>query len=1574
MDDKTIERLRALTNFPAIFGFLSRDLDWPIEVDDFSEEDLSFSYTAEELGINERYSAAITRIRQLRNLVDGQPWGIFYVEFENKRLPVTVLRRILSRLGQATPDRPGWQMEDLLFICIQGPPGQRGVAFAHFRRTDAKLPELRTFSWDSRENHFYYLRNFSLERLRWPADEDDRQAWRTQWRSAFTSPHYVIHDDKKLASIMAAQAREMWEIIDDLYTIESRDGGLHRLFERFRKGLLHDLTPNTFADVVAQTITYGLFAAAAQQANISFADVVNAIPRTNPFLRDLLQSLVDDDGIDLGELGVDRLVEIFNEANVPDIARRFMRQTGSGREDPVIHFYELFLAEYDRWQKVERGVFYTPNPVVSYIVRAVDAILQDKFAIPDGLASAEKVVNPTSGQLEHRVQVLDPATGTGTFLQYIIEAIAAKKNPRNEPNPTWERYVAEELLPRLNGFELMMAPYTVAHMKLGLKLHQTGYRFEQDSRLRVFLNNTLDKPVRMQEVLLEADYLSREANEAAVVKLSRPIMVIIGNPPYSGHSANQMSDDWIGLRDEYYTVDGKPLGERNPKWLQDDYVKFIRFGQQKIEQTGAGILAFITNHGYLNNPTFRGMRESLLQTFDEIYILDLHGNAKKRETAPDGTKDENVFDIMQGVAIGIFVKNGSGSDGLAKLVHRDLYGYRDVKYQFLLTESFSEGNFSQAETQQPYYLFIPQDMYLLAEYQRGWKLADIYPVFSAGLVTARDSLTIHWSSNEVEKVVRDFVSLSPEQARYKYHLGKDTRDWKVSLAQTDVRTNSILENHIVPVLYRPFDMRHTYYTGQSRGFMCMPRAEVMRHFVKKNNLGLISARSNKSSNMDHFLITRSISEAKTGESTTQSSLFPVYLYPRKNELLHRGIYPISDEYGRYPNINPEFIGEVEALLRMQFIAEGQGDLVNTFGPEDIIHYTYAIFHSPTYRQRYAEFLKIDFPHLPLTNDILLFNSLAQLGADLVALHLHEDDYAAASWNLNGEESPLSHPGVTFHEGADGRAVGKFSQGNYHKGRVYLDSSKKEGISYFEGVEADVWNFQIGGYQVMHKWLYDRRGKGKEPGRVLTDEDIRHYPRIAAALRETIRLMAEIDNAIEQHGGWPLRGSQPDDEPADPELQTRLIDQLKERNEMSNSHPTLLSFIDPDDGRLPDELTRDMLEAGLERASGLEAEIDDPSLEDGMEITPFDPAKINIETRPMTVGQFMNRIRDFEESNGEEGINLRPDFQRMGGIWNDAAQSRLIESMMIRIPLPAFYMNEDEEKGDLWVVIDGLQRLTAMRRFIIDRTLKLRRLEFWKEYENKTFDELPRLLQRRLEETQVVVYLVKKGTPHNVKFNIFKRINTGGVPLSGQEIRHALNLGAATDLLKELANTEAFRAATDNGVSHLRMADRECVLRYIAFMSKSDPLRELPYQMRDYTDYTGRDDLDTFLNDQMKQLNAIGRQEPALLRYLSERFERTMHIAREIFDNRAFRKPTTTGRRSPVSKALFEVWAVNLDRFTDEQVGTLIRKRKTLEKKFRQLMNDTEFVIAISYSTGDARRVKYRFEKIRQIIEETLADV
>ncbi|MFC2036398.1 N-6 DNA methylase, partial [Chloroflexota bacterium] len=737
MDPKDIRKLCSLTDFPALVDYLRDELDWPIEVEDADE--ITFVYDPAELGIDPKHAVKIDSIKQVRPLVDNQPWGIFFIDFETKRLPVVVLRRILRALvpktRQRDPARPVWCMTDLLFISAQGEAGHRSISFAHFRQREGRVAELRTFSWDSRETHFFYLKNLNLEALRWPKDETDAGAWHDQWGRAFTVEHrYVITTSRMLAREMALQARTVRELVGEVYDLEVGDGPLHRLYDSFKELLLHDLTPGAFADMVAQTVAYGLFSAAAQSDELpTLEHMVELIPKTNPFLKDLLSELTTEGSVDLEELGVGQLVELLWQTDFESILHDFGRQTGAGSEDPVVHFYELFLAEYDKEQKVQRGVFYTPDPVVSYIVRSVDCLLRSEFGLEDGLADTS--INPETG--EPLVQILDPAAGTGTFLAHVIDQV--EQIVKAKPGVDWNAYVPEHLLPRLNGFELMMAPYAVAHMKLGLKLRQTGYDFRGDERLRVYLTNTLEEPVEAHETLALTGFLSKESNAAARIKRQTSINVVLGNPPYAGISANV--GEWItGLLrgrsanseslNSYYEVDGQPLAERKI-WLQDDYVKFIRWAHWRIELTGSGIVAFITNHGYLDSPTFRGMRHSLMSSFDAIYVLDLHGSLIKRETSPDGGPDDNVFDIQPGVAILLAVKRPkqtAASLDACQVFHADLWGVRRRKYAELLRTDVGNTPSKTIQPRSPFYLFVPRDVVLRAEYMRGWKITEAMPV------------------------------------------------------------------------------------------------------------------------------------------------------------------------------------------------------------------------------------------------------------------------------------------------------------------------------------------------------------------------------------------------------------------------------------------------------------------------------------------------------------------------------------------------------------------------------------------------------------------------------------------------------------------------------------------------------------------------------------------------------------------------------------------------------------------------------------------------------------------------------
>lgn len=902
-----------------------------------------------------------------------------------------------------------------------------------------------------------------------------------------------VRDSRELARRMADLAHFTRDAILVAFEKESERGRLHRQLEAFQTTLIPDLHPEQFADMYAQTIAYGLFAARCQtpQANGGFtrASAAELIPKTNPFLRKLFQEIA---GVDLPETirpFVDDLVALLRGTDIGSVLSDFGKRVA--KEDPVVHFYEDFLQEFDPKLRELRGVYYTPEPVVSYIVRSIDHLLKTEFGKPLGLADKD-------------VLILDPACGTGTFLYYVIRHIYQALLEKGQKGQ-WDSYVSENLLKRVFGFELLMAPYAVAHLKLGLLLQELGYRFDADERLGIYLTNTLEEAVkRAQQVFAFADAITDEGVAAQKIKRDEKIMVVLGNPPYSGHSANRSWEikngkkvpTFIGrLLQDYYVVDGRPLGEKNPKWLQDDYVKFIRFGQWRIERTGYGILAFITNHGYLDNPTFRGMRQQLMRTFSEISVFDLHGNSKKKERAPDGSKDENVFDIQQGVAIGVFAKRPE-SPGPANVRRSDLWGVRESKYGNLSELEFQSVQWEKLEPRAPTYLFIHQSADLLAEYEKGWKVTDIFPVSSVGIVTARDNLTIRWTRDEVWKTVQDFLSLSVEEAREKYALGKDARDWKVKLAQDDLRATGPRKGMIYPILYRPFDTRFTYYTGASRGFICMPRAEVMRRTLAGKNIGLVWTRPMSPNYEFSVLVSRwPIDQCAVGNKSAGggiSYIGLVYPYPSPEQILE-----LADETGS--SLNPEFTAAMENSLGLCFVADPTGDTKKTFGPEDVLHYIYAIFYSPAFRARYSEFLKADFPRVPLTPDKNLFFALATKGAELVSLHLLES--SGVRRFITRYEQPGNHVVEKV------RYVEPNPTARISAGRVYIN-----GTQYFEGVPADVWQFQVGGYQVCDKWLKDRKG------RALTSDEIDHYQKVVVALNEAIRIMREIDTLIPK---WPL---------------------------------------------------------------------------------------------------------------------------------------------------------------------------------------------------------------------------------------------------------------------------------------------------------------------------------------------------------------------------------------------------------------------------------------------------------------------
>ncbi len=892
---------------------------------------------------------------------------------------------------------------------------------------------------------------------------------------------------KELALRMARLAHMIRNLTVNAFEKEPESGSLHNQLAAFRDNLIPDLSVEYFADMYAQTIAYGLFAARCTNStgkDFTRQNAAYLLPKTNPFLRKLFNHIAGPDLDDRIAWLVDDLAQVLAQADMSSILQDFGKRTA--KEDPVVHFYETFLMAYDPKVREMRGVYYTPEPVVSYIVRSIDHLLKTRFNRPQGLMDANTLI-------------LDPAVGTATFLYMVVNEIHDAIASQGQKG-LWNDYVAEKLLPRIFGFELLMAPYAVAHLKLGLLLQETGYQFKTDQRLGIYLTNTLEEAFKKSELLAGFnEYIVDEANAAAEIKKEKKIMVVLGNPPYSGISANaskrsvidfktgkvRQEFTWIGkLIEDYKVVDGHPLGERK-HWLQDDYVKFIRFGQWRIELTGQGILGFITNHAYLDNPTFRGMRQALMNTFTDIYILNLHGNVKKKEVTPDGSKDENVFDIQQGVAIGLFVKDQS-KDVPATVHYAELWGLREEKYQTLFEIDITSTDWAELRPNSPFYFFVPRDEELRPEYEQGWKVTEIMREHNVGFVTARDKFLIDFDKSALTARIRKFRSagVSSQELTECYGL-KDTSSWSLEEARKALQVEADWETSFAKCLYRPFDIRHIYY---SKLMLERPVYQIHRHMLAGKNLGLLWTRP-MSPNYQFSVLSTCLpaDQCAIGNKTAGAGISyagPLYLYPAEGEM--------QFEEGRRPNLNAEFIKDFSDKLRLKFVKDGKGDLEETFGPEDIFNYTYAVFHSPTYRSRYAEFLRIDFPRLPLTSDKELFKALADKGAELVSLHLME--------------SPALNNLITKYPAPGSNVVEKVSYNEITK-RVYINKEQ-----YFEGVMPKVWNFHIGGYQVCQKWLKDRKG------RTLSYDELTHYQKVVVALKETIRLMEEIDQLIPD---WPL---------------------------------------------------------------------------------------------------------------------------------------------------------------------------------------------------------------------------------------------------------------------------------------------------------------------------------------------------------------------------------------------------------------------------------------------------------------------
>ena len=851
----------------------------------------------------------------------------------------------------------------------------------------------------------------------------------------YTVKSATIKSPSKLAELMAGKARLIADVIKNALAEQSENQSLHNQLESFRKILIRTMTETEFSDIYAQTVAYGMFVARLHDKTLdrfSRQEAATLIPKSVPFLRKMFDYIAGNDIDERIVWSVDSLAEIFSYTDIADILKDFGRKTKTS--DPIIHFYETFLSKYDKSLRKMRGVYYTPQPVVDYIVRAVDNILKTDFELPDGLADKSKITKKIKiqGALKpvekefHRVQLLDPATGTGTFLATAVNYVHDKfKNNAG----IWPSYVENDLLPRMHGFEIMMSSYTMAHLKLDLVLRETGYIqgearindkiFRQDdlfdtelaqigrnaailnsnNRVGVYLTNSLEEADPDTQTLWAAQWLSDEAKEANNIKQNVPVMCVLGNPPYSVSSANT-NDFAKELIEKYKTG----LNERNIQPLSDDYIKFIALGQHYIEKNGSGILAYISNNSFLDGVIHRQMRKSLMETFDKIYIVNLHGNTRLHESAPDGTKDENVFDIMAGVSINMFVKT-SKSKTLADVFYRDLYGKRDIKYDFLNEHDLQNSEFKALKPVEPYYFFTPKDFGAKKQYDKGFRVDEVFNVNTSGIKTHND--------NEL-----------------------------VSFAEFDTEYNK-------PYAYRPFDTRFINYDLSK---VVRHRYSVMQHMLKAN-IALCTSRQQSTTAFQHALVVNGLCDMCTVSLQTRETTycFPLYIYTNDDKT---------------PNLNPQIVRKIESKV-------GQTT------PESIFDYIYGVLHSPSYREKYREFLKIDFPRIPYPENKDKFEHYRKYGDQLRKLHLMTD---------------IPPSSVTFPIG--GNCV--VDKPVYDNGRVYINKTQ-----YFDNIPKSAWEFYIGGYQPAQKYLKDRKG------RALSVDEVEHYEKIITVLLETDRIMQEI---------------------------------------------------------------------------------------------------------------------------------------------------------------------------------------------------------------------------------------------------------------------------------------------------------------------------------------------------------------------------------------------------------------------------------------------------------------------------------
>ncbi|GAA8260058.1 DNA methyltransferase [Helicobacter pylori] len=890
------------------------------------------------------------------------------------------------------------------------------------------------------------------------------------------------------------------------------------IFKNFKAYLYEELSFEDFSDALAQTLTYSLFLAKLNHPfeKINLDNVRSSIPKNFAVIREMADFLKKLDEIKEIQWLLNEILSSINHVDMDSILKDL-----NDDKDPYLHFYETFLSTYDPKLRESKGVYYTPDSVVEFIINALDSLLKTRFKdAPLGLKSALDNEN---------IKLLDFATGTGTFLlEAFRKALETRKTSDGGTSTKEDKY--QNLLKQFYGFEYLIAPYAIAHLNLSQAFKEEFKKpLKENDALKIILTNTLIQPSEIADDRGLQPIFEEELKSAQKIKKDEKILIITGNPPYSGASSNEGLFEWevkatYGIEPKFQTIEieknikltdkikkflnniqkQKESGsknalkelkklhskyklqkEKNPKWLLDDYVKFMRFAQNKIESLGHGLFGFISNNGFLDNPTFRGLRRSLLECYDELYILNLHGNARKKEKTPQGAKDENVFNIMQGVSINLFVKKAQATK--QKIHYYDVYGERAEKYAFLAQNDLNSINWLELAPREPFYSLIPQETPLLEEYEQGFSVQYMFQISSVGIVGGRDHVVFHKKKESLLKLLKDFSTLEPSELRRKYNISDDSRDWRLEYAIRDVRANADnLEKYIVLCQYRPFDYRWTYYTGKSKSFIAYPRGDVFKHMLPppptnpktpnqthKNVALITSRRFCQSQKSGVGFVSNKISDLRTWTCPGMEGgdyVNPLYHNPNYTE-----------------NFTPEFRSFIDKHYN------------HSFEPLEILGYIYALLYSPNYRKRYEEFLKADYPKILFTKNKDLFRVLSLLGIELIGLHVLNQESLNHSFEKLKDatigESCYSPSSKLTEVHERNPIISKKPAYNESEQRLYINHS-----AYFRGVSQEIYDYRIGGYSVLDKYLKSHKD---EPC------DFDHVTNIIKVIARTIEIQKTL---------------------------------------------------------------------------------------------------------------------------------------------------------------------------------------------------------------------------------------------------------------------------------------------------------------------------------------------------------------------------------------------------------------------------------------------------------------------------------